>query len=102
MSSTFQAASTEVASFLDAAYADKAAEVAWEELEPREKFVRCLRAETEAQTQLAAEQTAAAEQLRSEICRLRKENHAMKTWLDQVRKENEQLRAELRAELSVS
>ena len=78
------------ASFLDAAYADKAAEVAWEELEPREKFVRCLRAEMEAQTQLAA-----AEQLRSEICRLRKENHAMKTWLDQVRKENEQLRAEL-------
>ena len=80
------------ASFLDAAYADKAAEVAWEELEPREKLVRCLRAETEAQTQLAAEQLAAAEQtaeqlaaaeqtaeqLRSEICRLRKEIEGLK------------------------
>ena len=87
------------ASFLDAAYADKAAEVAWEELEPREKLVRCLRAETEAQTQLAAEQLAAAEQtaeqLRSEICRLRKEIEGLKSWLCQARKENEQLRERL-------
>ncbi len=36
-----------------------------------------------------------AEQLRSEICRLRKENQQLKTWLVQVRKENQQLRAEL-------
>ena len=48
-----------------------------------------------AKKQAVAEAEQMAEQLRSEICRLRKENHAMKTWLDQVRKENEQLRAEL-------
>jgi hypothetical protein len=45
---------------MDAAYADKAPEVAWEELEPREKLVRCLSAEIKAQAQLAAAEQAAA------------------------------------------
>lgn len=36
---------------------------------------------------------AESEQLRSEICRLRKEIEGLKSWLNQVRKENQQLKA---------
>ena len=36
-----------------------------------------------------------SEQLRSEICRLRKEIEGLKSWLCQARKENEQLRERL-------
>ena len=48
-----------------------------------------------AQKQAMAEAEQMAEQLRSEICRQRKEIQGLKSWLCQVRKENQQLKEEL-------